>query len=406
MKICVYTCITGNYDNIKEIDKKNFKEDIDFICYTNNKKMKSNTWRVIYIEDKTLTNVQLARKIKILGTEELKKYDVTLWMDGDIEWNTSITKFINKFVDLNKYDLIGFKHSDRNTIFEEIIACLELGKTSFDNAKKVYEYYKNNDFKDDRGLIESTLLFRDFKNKKIQVAMKKWFDFILKLSHRDQLSFNYVEYLTDLNVNLLNIKIWNNDYFRYYKHSKITTAYAYYQVGKYYDLSVGNSYTITPNQNKIIIIPSYNTESVKIKFDSEYSLIVSDIKCNKTCDINDNCYEFDKKRYCCSWPLVIELKGFFKKNDRIELSFNIELYDSFEVLDILHKLEEKNAQLINEKQKIIDDTNQKLEMIGQEKKELEKYYREELNNILNSRSWKITKPLRALSSKTISRKKE
>ena len=51
-KICVYTCITGDYDNLNEI--KNIEKGIDYICYTNNKKIKSKTWKVKYITDDSL----------------------------------------------------------------------------------------------------------------------------------------------------------------------------------------------------------------------------------------------------------------------------------------------------------------------------------------------------------------
>ena len=65
-RICVYTCITGDYDNLKEI--KNKEKNIDYYCFTNNKNIKSKTWKVEYIEDKKLSNIILARKTKILGT--------------------------------------------------------------------------------------------------------------------------------------------------------------------------------------------------------------------------------------------------------------------------------------------------------------------------------------------------
>ena len=39
-KICVYTCITGDYDELKDI--KYVDKDYDYICFTNNKKIKSN----------------------------------------------------------------------------------------------------------------------------------------------------------------------------------------------------------------------------------------------------------------------------------------------------------------------------------------------------------------------------
>ena len=51
-KICVYTCITGDYDNLHEIKKK--EKDIDYYLFTNNKNIKSKTWKVIYIENEEL----------------------------------------------------------------------------------------------------------------------------------------------------------------------------------------------------------------------------------------------------------------------------------------------------------------------------------------------------------------
>ena len=63
-KICVYTCITGEYDDLKEI--KNVEKNIDYYCFTNNKKIKSKTWNVVYIEDNELSNLLLARKTKIM----------------------------------------------------------------------------------------------------------------------------------------------------------------------------------------------------------------------------------------------------------------------------------------------------------------------------------------------------
>ena len=64
-KICVYTCITGNYDDLKEVKIK--EDNIDYICFTNNKELTSNSWKIIYIEDNSLDNHYLSRKIKMLG---------------------------------------------------------------------------------------------------------------------------------------------------------------------------------------------------------------------------------------------------------------------------------------------------------------------------------------------------
>ena len=161
-KYCVYTCITGNYDNLVEIEKK--EKDFDYICYTNNKKLKSKSWNIKYIEDEQdLDNVKLARKIKILGTEELKKYDVVIWIDGQVKFDIPIKDFMDEFVDLKKYDMVGFKHYCRSTVNEEMNSCLEIGKDNLNNICDLYNYLNNKSFKDDLGLLESTIIFRNFK---------------------------------------------------------------------------------------------------------------------------------------------------------------------------------------------------------------------------------------------------
>lgn len=79
MKICVYTCITGNYDKVNEIKLK--EPDIDYYLFTNNKKIKSKTWDVIYINSDTLDDAKLSREIKIIGHDIIRNgYDISVWM--------------------------------------------------------------------------------------------------------------------------------------------------------------------------------------------------------------------------------------------------------------------------------------------------------------------------------------
>ena len=90
-KICVYTRITGNYDNLHEIEK--IEKNIDYICFTNNKNLKSNTWKIIYIEDAKLDNQRLSRKIKMLGHPYiLKNYEISVWIDASVVFKKSIAK--------------------------------------------------------------------------------------------------------------------------------------------------------------------------------------------------------------------------------------------------------------------------------------------------------------------------
>ena len=47
-KLCVYTCITGDYDDLHEIEKP--EKGVDYYCFTNNKNLKSKTWKIVQIK--------------------------------------------------------------------------------------------------------------------------------------------------------------------------------------------------------------------------------------------------------------------------------------------------------------------------------------------------------------------
>ena len=100
-RICVYTCITGDYDNLHEIVKE---DGIEYLCFTNNPKIKSSYWKMVYIEDEdNLGNMLLSRKIKILGHPYLEQYDISIWVDGALEVKGKLRQFVKEWCDLSRY---------------------------------------------------------------------------------------------------------------------------------------------------------------------------------------------------------------------------------------------------------------------------------------------------------------
>ncbi|MBQ3274850.1 hypothetical protein IJH46_00265, partial [Candidatus Saccharibacteria bacterium] len=131
-KICVYTCITGEYDKLNEIKKP--EKGVDYVCFTNNVKLKSKTWKVIQIHELELSNRLLARKIKILGHPTInKKYEVFVWTDADVIWERAFEDFVEF---LGEKDFAVFMHHSRIQIYEEAVACLENRKDTIQNIQK------------------------------------------------------------------------------------------------------------------------------------------------------------------------------------------------------------------------------------------------------------------------------
>lgn len=399
-RICVYTVITGNYDTLRDIKKT--ENGIDYICYTNNKKIKSKFWNVKYISDDKLSDLELSRKIKMLGTEELKKYDVTIYIDGNFTITKSVKKFIKDYVDLEKYDLVGFKHSARDSINEEMLACLIYNKEIAENIFKLYNFYKKEKFPDNFGLIEAGILFRNFNNVTLNKCMKLWFEMYLKYSHRDQLSFQYVAWVTGLKYNLLNISIWDNEYFESVKHvivDKVDVDIFFKQGNNFLgDKILKKSFDVKDSK----IIGSINTDfdydEAILKFNCNYDLVLYNDRYSEFEITYKNNIITENKILFTSNPVVVlkpynakifdvRLNGYFSDKKTVYL-------DSYK--RAVHKMNKdiQNAEFCyNEKERKFKNTEIELQ---EKNSDLQKQYYELLlkyEKIVNSRRWKITNKL-------------
>ena len=177
-KIVVYTVITGNWDDLIEIDADVLDKNIDYICFTNNKNLKSNTWKIVYIEDQNLSNHLLSRKIKILGHPLLENYDILVYIDGSVEIKEKISQFIKKECELDKYSFVAFKHSIRKSVYEEANACVEYKKDCKEVIEKQLSFYKKEKFPDNSGLYELGIFVRRQNDSKVKETMKLWYAMI------------------------------------------------------------------------------------------------------------------------------------------------------------------------------------------------------------------------------------
>ena len=84
MRICVYTYLLGSYDQLLD-QAVAADSDADFICFTDDPELASDTWRIEHVEPRYPTDiVRSARSLKILGHPALDEYDVTLCIDASV----------------------------------------------------------------------------------------------------------------------------------------------------------------------------------------------------------------------------------------------------------------------------------------------------------------------------------
>ena len=62
-KIAIYTAFTGDYDTLKEPEV--IDENCDYICFTDNPNLESDTWKIIQMDESTLDNNRKAKQYNI-----------------------------------------------------------------------------------------------------------------------------------------------------------------------------------------------------------------------------------------------------------------------------------------------------------------------------------------------------
>ena len=193
----------GDYDTLME--PKVITKGWDYICITNNKKIKEKSgsvWKVFYTEDRKLSDSKLARKCKMLFWEmsvlKFRRYSVNIWHDANIQINCDLNKFIEKRND----DFYIMSHPDRVNALDEVNFCIKRKKSDERIIQKQMQQYIKDGFPDNIGLCASGLMIRR-DTPAVRRLMKLWFDQVLKYSERDQVSFNYALWKRPTQVNYI-----------------------------------------------------------------------------------------------------------------------------------------------------------------------------------------------------------
>jgi hypothetical protein len=181
----VYTAIMGKYDTLKTPNV--VTDGWEYICFTNNKSLKSDFWDIRYIDNKKLSNVMAARCIKIRFFDYIKD-DLVIWCDASMLINVNLDDFVEVY---HRGNFTTTKHPVRNCIYEEALACLQLSKADTVGIQRQALTYKEDGLPHLQGMIQSGLMIRN-NRREVREFCKLWFKELQSHTHRDQLSFNYV----------------------------------------------------------------------------------------------------------------------------------------------------------------------------------------------------------------------
>lgn len=189
MKV-LYTCITNCYDTLRAAP---IQPGWDFICFCDEKTAltffgndkRSSVYKgwIIYVLPDSHYD-KLSRKVKILPHVFLPfEYDVSIWVDANIQMKCDLDKLIWR-----KHYCV-MTHPNRNNIFDEAKACIEMIKDEPAIISKQVEKYINEGY-DGQGMVATGIIIRT--DHPYNMAFNEgWWTQVRDYSRRDQLSFNY-----------------------------------------------------------------------------------------------------------------------------------------------------------------------------------------------------------------------
>jgi MoaA/NifB/PqqE/SkfB family radical SAM enzyme/mannose-6-phosphate isomerase-like protein (cupin superfamily) len=197
----VYTCITGSYDAL--IKHTFVDHHWDYVCFTDDlsiSNVDNDSWQVRPLFFNKLDNARNQRWHKIHPHILFPEYKKSIWIDANINiLDKDVFADIDRAMDDSCLISVA-PHPERNCIYDELIACVALGKDDEGVMRKQVDLIKSTDFPEKKGLFETNVIYRDHHRDRVIEIMTDWWWWIENYSRRDQLSLSYVLWQHKLEV--------------------------------------------------------------------------------------------------------------------------------------------------------------------------------------------------------------
>lgn len=239
----VYTAIFDDYDVLTDPREPN--ERVDYVCFTDDPGLTSEVWEIEHVQEEELPPNELNRQLKILPHQNaiLSQYEYSVYVDGNIHLTGDIESLLEKYREL---DFACPAHNKRDCVYDEAEACIESSKGDPSEIDEQMSRYRAEGLPEDRGLGETSVLFRRHSDPELQALLEDWWEEFNRGASRDQLSLPYVLWKRDREWEFIDESPRReNDYFRITGHlpggSLQPLHRAWLKSNAYRDRSIGYS---------------------------------------------------------------------------------------------------------------------------------------------------------------------
>jgi hypothetical protein len=188
--------------------------DLDFVCLSDNPRLRSATWRIVPLETGHLQPEKLSRRPKALPHQYFPDADYSLYVD-----NTVSFRRLPQAADLvttRPYLFKAFRHATRDNPEQEAAAVAALGYDDADVICRQMAFYaRQRPLASVTPLTTATVLLRDHRRPEVQRFGRLWWESILAFSKRDQLSFDFARQMAGCEVEYFEGSTHDNAFIRW-----------------------------------------------------------------------------------------------------------------------------------------------------------------------------------------------
>jgi hypothetical protein len=184
--VCVFTCIAGEYDELKPHPEV---AGVDFVAFTDG--ATCDGWDVVTLEPFDEHPRMAAKRYKILGPQrELAEYDTTIWIDGSHEILTA--GFVDEAVAfLADSPMALHAHPHRDCVYDEADVSTRIAKYDGQPITAQAEAYRSTGHPEHWGLWAAGSIARA-RTPLVDAVMADWMAENLRWSFQDQISLPVV----------------------------------------------------------------------------------------------------------------------------------------------------------------------------------------------------------------------
>ena len=197
-RIVVYTSIFGKYDSV--LEPMFVSPNVDYFIFTDQEIPTDSSWKRIEIPDGCFENcfspIDKNRYVKMLPHKFFHDYDISIYVDGNIQIVTDLRPLIQDFGN----NTLGIHRYPVDCIYDMKNAIIAGKRAKRSNVVPQIKKYKKEGLPKHFGAFECNVIVRRHNNQNCIRLMEYWWDeFNSTSSKRDQLSFVYSLWKNNIN---------------------------------------------------------------------------------------------------------------------------------------------------------------------------------------------------------------